>query len=182
MYLHAIFHDMSKFSPKEFFAYAKWFYGRDGKRLEGLYSYEAINNGQSCLSRSYLKCKKEFTEAVQHHYAKNKHHWNHWLKNGVPTSMPSKYIDQMICDWTAMGQAFGNTAQEYYLNNYSDIKLDCTTRLLVEMKLDLNDSPLHNYGHTLKHFVEIYDEEQFNKYFGFIKEKYNVDIYNKLKK
>ena len=182
MYWHAFVHDLSKFHPKEFFAYAEWFYGPFGVKLKREYNEEQITNGMSCLSRSYLECKAGFDKAWKHHYKNNKHHWNYWVKqNGKAKQMPEKYLWQMIVDWEAMGVKFGNTAQEFYLNNYKKINLHIQSRIALEAMLDLNDSLFHNYGHTLQQFAEMYDEETYNRYFGDIKKKYNIDTYNLLK-
>ena len=87
----------------------------------------------------------------------------------------------MICDWEAMSLKFGGFAQEYYLNNYNNVKLDYDTRLLLEMMLGLNDSFANNYGHTLEEFANMYSENEYNRCFGFIEDKYGVDSYRLLK-
>jgi hypothetical protein len=112
LYKHAITHDLSKFHPKEFFAYAKYFY---------------------ISEENY---KDEFKIAKEHHYRKNPHHWQYWLdKNGEPLEMSQEAIEQMIADWEGMGLEFGDTAQEYYLKNRERIKLDDTTRKCLEDRL-----------------------------------------------
>jgi predicted 3-demethylubiquinone-9 3-methyltransferase (glyoxalase superfamily) len=120
--------------------------------------------------------------AWRHHYRNNPHHWQYWLdKNGEPEEIPIIYLEQMIADWECMAIKFGDTAQQYYLNNYKRINLEYNTRLLLEHMLDLNDSMTHNYGHTLEDFASKYDETTFNSYFGWIKDKYGVDTYKILK-
>ncbi len=114
--IHAFTHDLSKFSPKEFIPYARY----DFKNKE--------NNT--------TKTKEDFNKAWQHHKDKNKHHWNYWHERGL--EMPHKYILQMICDWSAMSVKFGGNAQEFYLKNYDNIKLDRDSRLCVEYNLDLH--------------------------------------------
>lgn len=173
LYLHAFTHDLSKFSPSEFITYAKYFYG------------------------DKEKYKEQFDLAWEHHFMNNKHHWNYWCydheyywntlskvedcKLGKPNDMPFKYLEQMICDWKAMSNVFGDTAQSFYLKNYSKIELSDKSRIELESLLDLNDSSEVNYGHTLKQFVDMYDERQFNQIFGFIKEMYYIDVYNLLR-
>jgi len=182
MYKHAILHDMSKFHPKEFFAYAEWFLGPHGIKLKNAYTEEQITNGESILSKNYLACKERFDRAWEHHYKNNPHHWNYWVReDGEPDIIPEKYLDQMIADWEAMGIKFGNTAQEFYLKNYKKINLHVSTRIVLEMKLFLNDSPIHNYAHTLEQFAEKYDEKTYNNHFGYIKEKYGIDTYKLFK-
>jgi len=183
LYLHAITHDLSKFSPQEFIPYAEWFYGYYGVKLEKDYNHEQLNNGMSCVSNNYLECKSNFNKAWEHHYKNNPHHWNYWLDDkGVPQSIPNQYLGQMIADWEAMGLKFGDTAQAYYLNNYRKIKLEYDTRLWLEYILGINNSLANNYGHTLGEFTCMWDENEYNRYFGFIKDKYGVDSYELLRK
>jgi len=183
LYLHAITHDLSKFSPKEFIPYAEWFYGYHGVKLEKDYNHEQLNNGMSYISNNYLECKNDFDKAWEHHYKNNPHHWNYWLdENGIPQRINSKYLNQMIADWKAMGLKFDDTAQPYYLNNYRKIKLERDTRIELEMMLGLNDSLAHNYGHTLEEFANMWDEVEYNMVFRFIKDVYGVDSYRLLKK
>jgi len=159
LYLHALTHDLSKFSPKEFIPYARYFF----------------------ISKEEFK--QEFDKAWEHHYKNNPHHWNYWLdENGIPQRIDGKYLNQMIADWEAMGLKFGDTAQAYYLNNYRKIKLDRDTRMELEMMLGLNDSLAHNYGHTLEEFANMYDKSDYNMIFNFIKDKYGIDSYELLRK
>lgn len=172
LYLHAFTHNLSKFSPSEFIAYARYFYG------------------------DKEKYKEQFDLAWEHHFMNNKHHWEYWCydleeywmgsikleycKLKTPNDMPYKYIKQMICDWKGMSRKFGDTAQEFYLKNYNKMELSDKTRLTIELELGINDSPIHNYGHTLKQFADMYDKETYDSYFGFIKEKYRIDSYELL--
>lgn len=87
-----ITHDLSKFSPTEFFTSAKYFQG----------------------DRSPIEAEKEaigYSNAWLHHKGHNKHHWEYWCdfeKNGVPFPhrIPYKYIVEMICDWIGAGQVY----------------------------------------------------------------------------
>lgn len=160
MLWHGITHDLSKFSPKEFFAYAEWFYGEHGK-----------DNPSSPM---HNEVKRKFKSAWKHHQRKNKHHWQYWRNQ----DMPHRYLMQMICDWTAMSKKFNDTPQAFYIRNYNKIELSEYSRVYLEMLLGLNDSLLHNYGHSLKGFKKIYDKKTYNDYFGdYILEKYGLDSY-----
>lgn len=192
LYTHAFTHDLSKFSMKEFIPYAKWFNGEFGVNW----------NGGTCQRWEFAehnKAKKEFDEAWQRHFVTNKHHWEYWcydidkycpedpisprldeLKLDTPKDMPLNYIKQMICDWKAMGRKFGGSAQKYYLQHYSDFELSCKTRLDLEFLLGLNFSIGYNSPHTIGELAKIYDEAQFNRHFGWIKRKYNIDAYDTL--
>lgn len=127
MYLHAITHDLSKFSPAEFFPYAEWFYGEYGTNIDS--TLLLIPQ----IKEKHERCKAKFEKAWRHHYRRNKHHWNHW----VGTNMPIKYISQMICDWDAMSIKFGGTKYEFYMNNYDNIDLSLNSRLDLEFMIGL---------------------------------------------
>lgn len=173
--IHAFTHDMSKFLPCEFIPYAKWFYDKDyGVQSEKNWGYERMNDGRSCLSRAYLKYKHDFSHAWYHHYMHNKHHWDYW----VGIDMPYKYLIQMICDWKAMSRKFGDTVQEYYLKHYNEFDFTHNTRLELELNLGINDSPAHNYGHTLKDFATDKELREccWKNNFGWIKDKYHIDL------
>lgn len=91
--LQGILHDLSKFSPTEFFPYAKKFYST---------------------------AKDENTEiqwkyAWLHHQHKNKHHWNYWVvdqhkREALP--MPKKYMIEMLCDWRSSSRKWGRKIKE----------------------------------------------------------------------
>ena len=101
--------------------------------LEKNWDYEALNNGKSCLSNSYLEIKRKFDKAWEHHYKNNKHHPEHWARQ----NMPMKYIRFMVCDLKAMSRKFGGIAQEYYLQNYYKWDITRETRRRLEIALDL---------------------------------------------
>lgn len=181
--IHAFTHDFSKLLPCEFIPYAKYFYGychneTSCAELEKYYDYESLNNGHSCLSNSYLKTKEAFNKAWEHHYKHNKHHEDYWQGKTIPYL----YTMELIADWKGMARKFGDTAQEYYLKNYKKFNMTYQTRLNLEFNLDINDSPAHNYGHTLEDFAKIYDEETYNNYFGWLKDKYKINTYNLVKR
>lgn len=200
MYLHAFTHDLSKFSPLEFFAYAENFYGeKDCTKCKNYMNcnYNQIGLGSGPWAKECKEYRyKDFNDAWEHHQIRNKHHWNYWTydidmyyenpgvqlkecKLETPREMPDRYILQMICDWIAMGVEFNNTAQEFYLRNYNKIELNDYTRLIVEFQLDLNDSMICNYGHTLKQFKDKYTKEEYNRVIGNeLYDRYGIDTYN----
>jgi hypothetical protein len=119
--------------------------------------------------------KTRFDWAWQHHKDKNKHHWDYWHERDLP--MPSKYIKQMIVDWTAMGIKFGDTPQLFYMNNYDKIKLDYNSRLLLEFDLMENDSITNNYGTILKDLYRDSNEWFVKKEnFGYLENKYGFEF------
>ena len=172
MFWHGVFHDLSKFHPKEFKAYAWKFYGGE-QASRALLKQTGME--KLCISKEDVE--EEFQKAWTHHYTHNKHHWNYWIGR----DMPEKFIRQMICDWKAMSRKFGDTAQAFYIKNYNKMDLTWQTRMDIEWELDINDSMIHNYGHTLQQFADMYGEYTYNRYFDFIKDKYGVDSYKLLR-
>ncbi len=90
-----LMHDMSKFLPSEFFAYANYFYGYYPEKLN---AYEKTYHSE-------LKTKKdveiEFNIAWNHHQKRNKHHWQYWLLKEddgklLSVGMPKKYLKEML--------------------------------------------------------------------------------------
>ena len=117
LYWHAITHDLSKFMPSEFFAYAEKFFSGD-------YAYK------------YQQVEINFGIAWLHHQHRNKHHWDYWVgSDGTAAPMPRRYVMQMVADWKAMGKRFGDTAKEFYQKNNSRMKLHSKTRNILDQLL-----------------------------------------------
>ena len=91
LYSQGILHDMSKFSPVEFFEGVKYYQGNSSP----------IN-----------ACKKDkgYSNAWFHHRGRNKHHWEYWVddfqKGMIPKKMPFKYVLEMFCDFLGAGEAY----------------------------------------------------------------------------
>jgi len=120
--IHAFTHDLSKFLPCEFFAYATKFFGGD-------YAYK------------YFEVEDAFEAAWHHHYHTNKHHWNYWLTDkSVPLEIPGRYIKQMVIDWAAMSRKFGDTPLEFYAKNKNKIILHRDTKGKLEQILKYQKS------------------------------------------
>lgn len=84
-------HDMSKFSPIEFWESVKYYSG----------------------TRSPIDACKEdkgYSLAWQSHKGKNRHHYEFWQDNfdkgTTQICMPDKYVKEMICDYLAAGRAY----------------------------------------------------------------------------
>jgi hypothetical protein len=117
LWVEAITHDLSKFLPWEWSAYAEYFYG-DGKNVN------------------------EFNVAWKHHQWKNPHHWQHWVlfeDSGeiIAMDMPERKIREMICDWRGGGRAITgkDNTEEWYMENRFRMRMSPATRLYVETKL-----------------------------------------------
>lgn len=89
--VQGLLHDISKFSPTEFFESVKYYQG---------------------TSSPIDACKKEngLSAAWMHHKGRNKHHYEYWQDNfdngGTPIEMPIKYKKEMICDYLGAGKAY----------------------------------------------------------------------------
>ena len=84
--VRGFFHDMSKFSPVEFFEGVRYWNG----------SRSPIN---------VAKERKGYSNAWFHHKGRNKHHYEYWIDKiddgGVPCKMPFECVVELICDWLA---------------------------------------------------------------------------------
>lgn len=86
-----ITHDLSKFSPVEFWEGVKYWQG----------------------NRSPIDACKEvngYSTAWMHHKGRNRHHVSYWvddlLHGGRAIEMPGKYFVEMICDYLGAGKAY----------------------------------------------------------------------------
>ncbi len=84
-------HDMSKFSPIEFWESVKYYQG----------------------NRSPIDACKEangISKAWMHHKGRNSHHYEYWQDNfdkgGHPVQMPYKDAVEMLCDYLGAGRAY----------------------------------------------------------------------------
>lgn len=84
-------HDMSKFSPIEFYESVKYYQG---------------------TSSPIPPCKADqgYSEAWQHHKGRNPHHYEYWTDNydsgTTLIPMPVKYVEEMLADWMAAGRTY----------------------------------------------------------------------------
>lgn len=97
-------HDLSKYSPTEFFESVKYYQG----------NYSPIQN-----------CKKDngYSKAWLHHKGRNKHHHEYWYDYAAPSKsalIPYKYTAEMICDTLAAGMTYQgkNWTYDYQLKYY----------------------------------------------------------------
>ena len=91
LYWQGIIHDLSKFSPIEFWESVKYYQG----------------------NRSPIDACKEdkgYSNAWLHHKGRNPHHYEYWQDNfdkgGEPLLMPCKYAVEMLCDYLGAGHAY----------------------------------------------------------------------------
>lgn len=102
-------HDLSKYSPTEFLAGAKYYAG-DHSPNEN----ERVANG--------------YSKAWLHHKGRNRHHFEYWTdvnpktKRVEPVPMPIRYVAEMFCDRVAASKIYKGKAYndrhplEYFKN------------------------------------------------------------------
>lgn len=102
-------HDLSKYSPTEFWESVKYY---NGKRSP----------------ISVCREKNGYSKAWLHHKGRNKHHLEYWIdseaKGDSCIIMPFKYACELICDQQAAGMAYQgkNWNQEYELEYWNKTK------------------------------------------------------------
>lgn len=103
LYKQGILHDMSKYSPSEFWVGVKYYQGN-----------RSPNNAE--------REEKGYSSAWLHHKGRNKHHYEYWIdyslrdiKGGgmAPAPMPVRYVVEMFMDRIAASKV-------YQRENYTD--------------------------------------------------------------
>lgn len=128
-----LFHDLSKYSPVEFFEGVRYFDGthsptEDARRI----------NGSSL--------------AWMHHKGRNRHHWEYWTdfnlteKRYTAVPMPRRYLAEMLCDRIAAskiykGASYTDAAPLEYLMNgrMRDSMHESTRNTLIRFLTQLRD-------------------------------------------
>lgn len=111
LYWQGLTHDLSKYSPVEFWTGARYYQG---------------NRSPNAAERD----EKGYSEAWMHHKGRNRHHYEYWTDmskltwryEGVP--MPRKYLAEMVMDRRAACITYQG----------KDYKPDSALRYLVESK------------------------------------------------
>lgn len=118
LYKQGLLHDMSKYSPAEFFVGAKYFQGD-----------RSPNN----VERELLG----YSTAWLHHKGRNKHHYEYWIDyslKGVPggmepVPMPKRYIAEMVMDRIAACKVYWGKRYtdrgplEYFLSGIEQVPM-----------------------------------------------------------
>ena len=128
-------HDLSKYSPTEFFAGVRYY--QDGKRSPNEAEREALG----------------YSLAWMHHKGRNRHHWEYWVDikgNGDPTMegkpMPTRYVVEMFCDRIAASRVYKKDAYtdrsplEYYELEHSapvELPIHPMTEALLKRLLEM---------------------------------------------
>ncbi len=131
LYKQGLFHDMSKFSPVEFWVGCRYFQGD-----------ESPNNAE--------RKSKGYSSSWLHHKGRNKHHMEYWIDYGLPPQkgmvgmrMPERYVVEMFVDRMAASKVYmkesytDRAALEYYEHGKEYHILHDETRALLETLLHM---------------------------------------------
>lgn len=129
-------HDMSKFSPVEFFESVKYYDG----------TQSPIN-----LARE----DKGYSAAWLHHKGRNKHHSQYWIDysfgNITCAEIPWKYLLEFICDGVAAGKVYcKNAGKEWTEDNPLDYWIRVDSKSVInnntKVKIEFYYSFIKYYG------------------------------------
>lgn len=146
--LQGLVHDLSKYSPTEFFESAKYYQG----------NYSPIKN-----------CRREngYSLAWLHHKGRNKHHYEYWydyINEKKAVLMPLKYTKEMICDQLAAGinyegKNWNNDFQlKYWIKSREEAIIDeRIDKLLIRVYTDVSKYGI-NKVITSKNLEKLYNE------------------------
>lgn len=150
LYWQGLTHDLSKYSPVEFWNGVKFYTGTQSPHVAE-------------------RAKYGYSKAWVHHHNKNKHHLNYWtdidMTSGVECciEMPKVYFTEMICDRIAasiiyLGNDFNECAPlDYYQRHSYENKMHEKTREALEWWLfKLADSGIDNTLKELKQWIQIH--------------------------
>ena len=129
MYWQGLTHDLSKYSPSEFWQGCKYYQG-----------FQSPNNAE--------REAKGYSSAWLHHKGRNKHHYEYWIDYSLKPvkcmagmKMPLKYVIEMVMDRIAACKVYkgkdyyDGAAWEYYERTRQFITIHPETRALLERLL-----------------------------------------------
>ena len=133
LFWQGIIHDLSKFSPAEFGAYARHFYDEKGAQ-------------KPIEDHTDLK----FDLAWLQHIHQNPHHWQYWIlleDNGPTKVLPMSDLarKEMLADWLSFG-----AQREWYSRNKGKMILHPETRAWIEVQLGLEEEGSSRYQRPVK--------------------------------
>lgn len=132
LYRQGLLHDLSKYSPGEFWVGVKYY---QGNRSPNNAEREAIG----------------YSSAWLHHKGRNKHHYEYWIDYSTkeiaggmaPAPMPEKYIAEMMMDRIAACKIYNGSRYtqkdplNYYLQGKEVAPLHPKTKALLEKLLTM---------------------------------------------
>ncbi len=129
----SLFHDLSKYSPSEFWSGVKYYLGTKSPTLQ-----ERLDKGMS--------------KAWMHHKGRNKHHYEYWTDYDIndetykPVKMPMRYLKEMFCDRVAASKTYmkknytNSHPYEYFVSKRSVERMnEDTAKTLEEWLIMLKD-------------------------------------------
>lgn len=123
-----VVHDLSKFMPREFKHYARWFHT------------PSLVDGSAY--KQFLKGR--FDVAWLHHQKRNPHHPEYWIlasrgKPDVALPMSDVYRREMLADWRGASRAYAGDSDvtAWYLGCRDEMRLHPDTRAWIEGQLGL---------------------------------------------
>ena len=142
LYWQGLTHDLSKYSPTEFWNGARYYQG---------------TRSPNAAERE----DKGYSEAWMHHKGRNRHHFEYWTdmspvtKNYEPLPMPRKYFVEMIMDRRAASMIYKGknytsaSAYEYFIHSHEREWMHAKTRreldFLLTMLRDAGDEKTFRY-------------------------------------
>jgi hypothetical protein len=141
LYWQGLTHDLSKYSPTEFWNGVKFYTGTKSPHLGEREKYG-------------------YSKAWLHHKGRNKHHAEYWQdiqSNGKtePILMPLEYFAEMLCDRVAasmiyLGYSYTDSAPlEYYDSHKDENQFNAETRNKLVYYLVMNK--IYGIDYTCKH-------------------------------
>lgn len=131
LYRQGLLHDLSKYSPAEFWAGAKYYQGNE--------SPNNMERKMTGVSKAWL-----------HHKGRNKHHFEYWIDYGLEKGsrmtgmkMPLRYAVEMFLDRIAAGQIYNGKdfrredPWKYYERGCGKYIMHPKTRELLEFLLHM---------------------------------------------
>ena len=132
LYKQGLLHDLSKYSPSEFWVGAKYF---QGNRSPNNAEREAVG----------------YSTAWLHHKGRNKHHYEYWIDYSLsggpggmsPAPMPRRYIAEMVMDRIAackvyLGEGYTDSSPlAYYKSREEPAPMHAFTRKNLECLLHM---------------------------------------------
>ena len=141
-------HDLSKFSPTEFWESVKYYNGSMSPIL-------------------FAKRKQGYSKAWLHHKGRNKHHPEYWVDWALPQKaiiMPYKYAVEMVCDKMAAGIVYNgkdwkqDTQIKYYMKEReTSIVHPQIDKFLLEIFTQVSEQG-RDKTLTKKNIREVYDK------------------------
>lgn len=157
LYKQGLLHDLSKFSPTEFWQGVKYYQGT-----------RSPNNAE--------REEKGYSEAWLHHKGRNKHHYEYWIDycchgtagTMMPVPMPDRYIAEMIMDRIAASKVYKNKDYtdrcplDYYYEGTHRAPLHEYTRekLVFYLELLANEGEIACFAHMKEHLVKKKEREE----------------------